>query len=46
MGQLDERAAGNAGASTVPDFRAATHANGKPLIAVYGATSKQGRSHH
>lgn len=44
MGQLDERAARNAGASTAPGLRAITPPNGKPLIAVYGATSKQGRS--
>lgn len=44
MRQFDERAAGNAGANAARRLRATTSDNGKPLIAVYGATSKQGRS--
>lgn len=44
MDQVDGSAAGNAGTSTAPGLRATTPANGKALIAVYGATSKQGRS--
>ncbi len=44
MGQLDESATANAVSSTASGLRAIPPANGKPLIAVYGATSKQGRS--
>ncbi len=44
MGNLENEAAGNAGAGAASGLRTTTPANGKPLIAVYGATSKQGRS--
>jgi len=44
MGQLDGSAGGRAGVSTAREPRANAPAHGQPLIAVYGATSKQGRS--
>jgi uncharacterized protein YbjT (DUF2867 family) len=43
MDQPDEMSE-NRSAGTAPSLRAATLADSKPLIAVYGSTSKQGRS--
>ncbi len=44
MVQADEDVAGNTSASTAEGSRSASASAGKPLVAVYGATSKQGRS--
>ncbi|MGF7146431.1 uncharacterized protein YbjT (DUF2867 family) [Sphingomonas zeicaulis] len=44
MVQADESVAGNTGASIAEGSRSASAPAGKPLVAVYGATSKQGRS--
>jgi uncharacterized protein YbjT (DUF2867 family) len=44
MVQANEGVAGNTGASTAEGSRSASASAGKPRIAVYGATSKQGRS--
>jgi hypothetical protein len=44
MGQNNGSVAGNASASTALGAQATTATGNKPLISVYGATSKQGRS--
>jgi uncharacterized protein YbjT (DUF2867 family) len=44
MGQHDGKVAGIASVSTASGSQATTATDTKPLIAVYGATSKQGRS--
>lgn len=44
MSQYDGKVAGSTGPSTASGSQATTAPSDKPLIAVYGATSKQGRS--